>query len=233
MRQFILPLLAILLFAACQKESTTTKTEEQIATANKPTTKIKIPTTKICRQVWMDKNLDVTTYRNGDVIQKITDLTECSSLTTGAWCYYNNDPANGAIYGKLYNWYAVTDPRGLAPIGWHIPTDAEWTTLVDCLGGGEVAGGKMKSVGTIEGATGLWVAPNTGATNSSGFTGLPGGHRGSNDFLGLGQVGVWWSSTEYTAANSVFIRFLDTNNAGVGYNALGKLRGFYVRCLKD
>ena len=106
-----------------------------------------IPSITICNQVWMLKNLDVSTYRNGDPIPQVTDPTTWVGLTTGAWCYYNNDPANGAIYGKLYNWYAVNDPRGLAPTGWHVPSDAEWTELSTCLDAisptGNV-GGKMK-----------------------------------------------------------------------------------------
>jgi uncharacterized protein (TIGR02145 family) len=102
----------------------------------------------------MQSNLNVSHYRNGDVIPQVTDPTAWSSLTTGAWCYYNNDTANGTVYGKLYNWYAVNDPRGLSPQGWHVPTDAEWTNLTSCLGGESLAGGKMK-------ATTLWDSPNT------------------------------------------------------------------------
>ena len=132
----------------------------------------------ICNQVWATRNLDVTTYRNGDPIPQVTDIGQWGTLTTGAWCYYNNDPANGATYGKLYNWYAVNDPRGLAPAGWHVPSDSEWTTLTDCLGGVSIAGGEMKATGAMETGTGLWFAPNVGANNSSGFTGLPGGGRG-------------------------------------------------------
>lgn len=126
-------------------------------------------------QQWMDKNLDVTTYRNGDPIPYVTDPTVWAGLTTGAWCYYNNDPSNNATYGKLYNWYAVNDGRGLAPVGWHVPTDLEFTTLTTALGGASVAGGKMKVTGTK-----TWLSPNTGATNTSGWAGLPGGGRNSS-----------------------------------------------------
>src|SRR5436190_23369500 len=129
----------------------------------------------ICDQVWMIKNLDVSTYRNGDPIPEVTDPSQWAGLTTGAWCYYENNSANGTIYGKLYNWYAVNDPRGLAPLGWHVPSDEELTTLTSCLGGVFVAGGTMKETGTTH-----WLAPNTEATNSSGWTGLPGGYR--NEF---------------------------------------------------
>jgi uncharacterized protein (TIGR02145 family) len=115
---------------------------------------------KICNSTWMKSNLMVSKYRNGDVIPQVSDPTQWANLTTGAWCYYTNDTANGPIYGKLYNWYAVIDSRGLAPIGWHVPSDLEFTTLSNCLGGEPIAGGKMK-------ATNLWDSPNTGANNSS------------------------------------------------------------------
>src|ERR1035437_4904310 len=138
---------------------------------NPPTPPVSIPSVTICTQSWMLKNLDVSTYRNGDLIPEVTDGSAWSALTAGAWCWYNNDSAtNASTYGKLYNWYAVNDPRGLAPTGWHVPSDAEWTTLSTCLGGNAVAGGAMKETGTTH-----WTSPNTGATNSSGFTGLPGG----------------------------------------------------------
>ena len=129
------------------------------------------PTAVIGTQQWMSKNLEVVTYRNGDIIPQVTDPTAWGNLTTGAWCYYNNDPANGAIYGKLYNWYAVTDPRGLAPQGWHISTGAEWATLKDFLGGDVAANNKMMTTGSP------WNPINANATNASGFSCLPGGVR--------------------------------------------------------
>src|SRR5262245_15639657 len=95
-------------------------------------------------QQWMAKNLDVAFYRNGDPIPKVNDGTAWANLTTGAWCYYNNDSTQSKKYGKLYNWYAVNDPRGLAPAGWHIPSDSEWTTMEKSLGGSLIAGGKLK-----------------------------------------------------------------------------------------
>jgi uncharacterized protein (TIGR02145 family) len=153
---------------------------------------VNLPSVTIGTQVWTDKNLDVTSYRNGDVIPQVTDATEWAGLTTGAWCYYNNDPLNGAIYGKLYNWYAVNDPRGLAPQGWHIPTDAEWKTLSTLLGGDAVAGGKMKTKGTNS-----WTSPNTSATNESGFAGLPGGVRNHvGNFSSFGHMGFLWCATQ-------------------------------------
>lgn len=125
---------------------------------------------KIGNQVWMAENLNTSHYLNGDSIPQVQDKAEWVALTTGAWCYYQNDAENGKTYGKLYNWYAVNDPRGLAPEGWHIPTDAEWIALIDYLGGTNVAGGKMKQIGTVH-----WISPNLGATNESGFSALPGG----------------------------------------------------------
>ena len=151
-------------------------------------------------QIWSSTNLDVTTYRDGTPIPQVTDPTQWASLTTGAWCYYGNSTANGTTYGKLYNWYAVagihdTDPstpnKTLAPQGWHVPSDAEWSTLTDFLGGESVAGGKMKSTGTS-----LWQSPNTVATNESGFTGLPGGARSFIGDFDIGDFGFWWSSSE-------------------------------------
>ncbi len=188
------------------------------------------PSLTIGTQQWMDKNLDVTTYRNGDPIPYVTDLTEWAGLTTGAWCYYNNDPSNNGTYGKLYNWYAVNDPRGLAPVGWHVPTNAEWTTLTTYLGGTIVAGGKMKVTGTT-----TWLSPNTDATNTSGFSGLPGGLRYcEGGFNNVGERGYWWSSTEgETSPDLAWSRYLRYNFSNVYAQRLEKQDGFSVRCLRD
>ncbi len=185
------------------------------------------PNVTICNQVWMNKNLDVSTYRNGDPIPKVTDPTIWAGLTTGAYCYYNNDSAQyAAVYGKLYNWYAVNDPRGLAPIGWHVPSDAEWGALETCLGGSSVAGGKLKEAGTAH-----WSSPNTGAINSSGFAGLPGGRRRDyGTFDSFGGYGFWWSSTEYQPFNAWTLALYYF----AGYSSWGpnmKHFGFSVRCL--
>lgn len=187
--------------------------------------------TTICGKDWMVKNLDVSNYRNGDLIPEVIDPTVWAGLTTGAWCYYYNNSDNGTTYGKLYNWYAVNDSRGLAPAGWHVPTDAEWTTLENCLDAisptGNV-GGKMKETGTTH-----WTSPNTGATNSSGFTGLPGGLRYDvGSFFDVGCYGYWWSSTEYDASNAWF-RDLSCGRGTVGRSFFNKQNGFSVRCLRD
>ena len=178
-------------------------------------------------QEWMAENLRTATYANGDPIPNITDNAQWSGLTTDAWCNYENSASNGALYGKLYNWFTVSDPRNVCPAGWHVPTDAEWTTLTDFLGGESVAGGKMKTT------TG-WEAPNYGATNESGFSGLPGGNRDFSigTFNTFGYFGYWWSSSEYDTSfpwardliygNGIATRF---------YN--NKRLGFSVRCLRD
>ncbi|MEI6090297.1 MAG: FISUMP domain-containing protein [bacterium] len=189
----------------------------------------------ICNQVWLGCNLDVDTYRDGTPIPEVTNRDEWVKLTTGAWCYYENDPAMGAIYGKLYNWYAVNDPRGLAPEGWHIPTDAEWTELSDCLGGEKVAGGKLKSTGTNEIGDGLWSSPNEGATNESGFSGLPGGFRFGTDytiFAEMGAMGLWWSSDEVTITNA-WVRVLNAYDTYLIKSQDKKSAGYSVRCVKN
>jgi uncharacterized protein (TIGR02145 family) len=193
-------------------------------------TAVNYPSVLIGEQYWMEKNLEVTTYRNGDPIPYVTDATAWAALTTGAWCYYNNDPANGSLYGKLYNWYAVNDSRGLAPTGWHIPNDDEWTMLSYTLGGDAVAGGKMKVAGTTR-----WDFPNTGADNSSGFSGLPGGVRGTYGNYGafdyVGTDGYWWSSTEVGTEVAGY-RFVNFGMSIVIWNNDYKARGFSVRCMR-
>ena len=185
-------------------------------------------TVKIGNQTWTTKNLDVSKYRNGDEIPHVNDPLSWSRLTYGAWCYYENVDSNGTTYGKLYNLYAVLDPRGLAPVGFHIPSDKDWTTLTDYLGGKEEAGVKMKEAGTTH-----WPRPNTGATNSSGFTGLPAGYRDDNGkFSSMGVNGFWWSSTEgftYFAWN----RYPDTLYGLVGRDFGYKSYGMSIRCVAD
>jgi len=185
-------------------------------------------TVKMGNQEWMTNNLNVDTFRNGDAIpQATTDEEWEKAWEEGkpAWCYYDNDPKNGDKYGKLYNWYAVTDPRGLAPSGWHIPSDAEWTILTDNLGGKDEAGHKMKSQAG-------WDDEGNGS-NASGFSGLPGGNR---DYYGtfndVGYTGYWWSSTEDDASNAWY-RILDYDVGYVTRSNSDKTDGLSVRCLRD
>ena len=179
-------------------------------------------------QTWTTCNLNVSTYRNGDIIPEVTNPLVWAGLTTGAWCYYANTSSNGTTYGKLYNWYAVNDPRGLAPVGYHIPTETELDTLFSYLGGTSVAGGKMKSTGTS-----LWSAPNTDATNISGFTGFPGGLRefdGSFDDVTL--FGNWWSATQLSIS-SAWYSFLQYGTGVVTKVPSSKEKGYSVRLIKD
>jgi uncharacterized protein (TIGR02145 family) len=190
----------------------------------------------IGEQEWMVENLKTTRYNNGDPIPNVMDAAEWSTLTTGAWCYYNNDEANDDIYGKLYNWYAVEDPHNLCPTGWHVPSDEEWTSLTDYLGGESVAGGKMKTRGTIEAGTGLWKHPNTEATNLSGFSGLPGGYRfGSGGFDFFGEMGLWWTPTMDTIRpeRGAWGRYLTYNGGNVNRGHGPLQSGFCVRCVRD
>ena len=186
---------------------------------------IKAQEIKIGTQTWTSKNLNVSTYRNGDAIPQVQDANAWAKLTTGGWCYYENKTANGSSYGKLYNWYAVNDPRGLAPKGYHIPTDAEWTILTDYLGGDTIAGTKMKS-------TSGW-DNNGNGTNTSGFAGLPGGYRYYNgDFNPIGARGFWWSSSEDDTIYA-WSSVLNGNYGNVPRNYHFKQDGCSVRCLRD
>jgi len=185
------------------------------------------PVIEIGNQCWTKENLKTTKYSDGSLIPNITVDATWANLNTPAWCNYNNSPTNDAIYGKLYNWYSVADPRNICPAGWHVPSDTEWTTLTDYLGGESVAGGKMKTIS-------YWNAPNTGATNESGFSGLPGGFRSfTNGTFGLvGNSSFWWSSS-VSFSTSVWTRSLGNTNDNVGRNNYNMRDGLSVRCLRD
>jgi uncharacterized protein (TIGR02145 family) len=186
-------------------------------------------TVTIGTQEWMAENLTSGIYRNGEAI--VTGLTDAEwsaagTNSLGAWSYLGNNTANDCPLGKLYNWYACTDARQLCPQGWHIPTDAEWHQLTTFLGSSALAGGRMKT-------TALWNAPNAGATNSSGFSGLPGSFRYSSGSYDIaGNVGYWWSSTSATI-DAAWIRSLVFNNDDVNRDDLNKRSGFSVRCVHD
>ena len=180
-------------------------------------------------QVWMAENLRVTHYRNGDAIANVTDAGTWTGLSTGAYCWYDNDQAANEKYGVLYNWYVIDDSRGLCPEGWHVPTHSEWTALTTYLGGTSVAGGKMKATSD------LWWSPNTNATNTSSFSALPGGDRSSSigNFKGVNDYGVWWSSTEESSDDYAWYRALGYDFGHVFENNLDKQQGISVRCLRD
>jgi uncharacterized protein (TIGR02145 family) len=185
-------------------------------------------TVTIDAQVWLVENLKVTHFRNGDPIPWIPDNPEWEGLTTSAYCDYDNTAANFTVYGRLYNWFAIDDARNIAPEGWHVSTDAEWTALTDNLGGSAIAGGKLKEAGITH-----WLDPNSGATNETGFSGLPGGHReygGLYDYMNWG--GGWWTSTSDNP-NDAWIRYLDYGAFDVWSYLEDKRYGRSVRCLKD
>jgi uncharacterized protein (TIGR02145 family) len=181
---------------------------------------------KIGNQVWMAENLKTTKYNDGTDIPFVASGWD--ALTTPGYCWFDNDePANGKTYGAIYNWHTVNTGK-LCPSGWHVPTNAEWTSLSTYLGGESVAGGKLKKDGTL-----LWNPPNTGATNETGFTADPGGFRNTaGAFLNLGNYGYWWSSTEYSGTEAYY-RSMAYDNGNVNRADHQKTVGFSVRCLKD
>jgi uncharacterized protein (TIGR02145 family) len=195
-------------------------------------------TVTIGKQVWMTKNLNVDKFRNGGPIPEAKTEEEWKAAEKNkqpAWCYYDYNPTYGEKYGKLYNWYAVNDLRGLAPEGWKIPSDKDWTSLTDFLGGESVSGKKMKS-------TEFW-AVNKGesgnGTNESSFLGLPGSFCVGGSFVNMenlnaniGKCGYWWTSTELSPDAALY-RKLDYSNGSVLRNSSYKENGFSVRCLKD
>jgi uncharacterized protein (TIGR02145 family) len=186
-------------------------------------------TVNIGKQEWVSKDLNVSHFRNGDLIPEAEDASawmKADWKKTPAWCYYNGDASYGKVYGKLYNWYAVIDPRGLAPKGWHIPTDLEWKTMSIYLGGDSAAGTKMKY-------TKDWDSTGNG-TNESGFRGMPCGARnGDASFAGIGKYVDWWS---YSKTDTVAIPSLGYNDGIIDITYGGDdwgACGFSVRCLKD
>jgi uncharacterized protein (TIGR02145 family) len=189
-------------------------------------------TIKIGDQWWMAENLKVTHYRNGEAIPNVTDDEEWENLSTGAFCSFDDADSNIAIYGLLYNQFAVADSQNIAPAGWHVPSDGEWQTLVEYLGGENVAGGKMKATGTIQGGDGLWQETNEGATNESGFSALPGGFRYAENGYGYGGKGFlayFWSVTGNCSR-----RLFESNSCCYdGPHGGMSQNGYSVRCVRD
>jgi uncharacterized protein (TIGR02145 family) len=187
-------------------------------------------TVTIDTQVWMKENLKVSHYNNGDVIPLVTDSLLWGSLGGGAYCYYKNDPITySSTYGKLYNFYTGLDSRKLCPAGWHVPTNDEWLALATYLGGyyDYSTGGKMKETGTTH-----WAPPNDGATNSSGFTGLPGGfRRGDASFGWNGTNGLWWSSTPYSCGGWDWV--LTNYDATISTFGMPSNSGYSIRCISN
>lgn len=177
--------------------------------------------------VWMAENLRTTRYANGNLIGEVTDNSAWTGLSAGAWCRYNNNPVFEVPYGKLYNRFAVTDPRNVCPTGWHVPSDAEWTTLTDAFGGLTLAGNALKSLF-------LWSSLNGSTTNASGFSAVPGGNRLYNfgDFDALGNTALYWSATDFSATSG-WGRSMDGQSFGVTRTSYGNRNGLSVRCVQD
>lgn len=173
--------------------------------------------------IWSTQNLDVTTYRNGDTIPEVKDPIEWSKLTTGAWCFLNNESDNGNCYGKLYNWYAINDPRGLAPEGYHIPTENEWNALIRSQGDVKVANEKMRSISG-------WTS-NIG-TNTSGFNALPASYRSTDGtFYISGYFAGWWSVTQNK--NKAILYGIGWDLKTIDSEYIDKQFGCSVRCVKN
>lgn len=205
------------------------KKEEVVVIEPEPTTVTDIdgnvyPIIKIGSQTWTTLNLKTTRYNDGVAIPTGLDDAAWTLGAADAYAIYDNDPANNVDYGKLYNWNAVNTGK-LAPKGWHIPTRTEWAALTNYLGAS--GGGKMKSTST------LWSAPNTGATNSSGFSGLPAGYRGTTGgYSTIGNTGYWWASSERNSTQGDYLK-LDRNLDAALANGATKQFGYSVRCVKD
>lgn len=183
---------------------------------------------------WFTENLRTNHYQNGDPIDNVTDNTDWSNVTTGAFSWYSNDYNNyGRIYGALYNWYSVSDSRGICPVGWRVPTDSEWTSLTDFIGGSSVAGGKLKSLRTVPEEHPRWESPNEGATDEFGFSALPGGYRYvAGNFYDIGSYANWWASTESSSSNAWFWS-ITSNSTDLTRSSTYKQNGYSVRCITD
>jgi len=189
---------------------------------------------QIGSQAWLGQNLKTTRYNDGTPIPLQTAATVWDTLSTHAYCWYDNNINNKEPYGALYNWH-VTNASGNGgknpcPVGWHVPDDDEWTALTDFLGGASTAAGKLKETGTAH-----WNPPNTGATNETGFTALPGGFRGTAAlFVQMGDQGNWWSADGHpTYGSSAYYRSMSFSSAGVYRSIMGKTLGMSIRCIQD
>jgi len=185
-------------------------------------------TVTIGSQVWMVENLKVTKFNDGTVIPYVTNHLEWSDLESAGYCFYDNDLSNKNTYGALYNGYAVSNGK-LCPTGWHVPTNKEWIILTDYLGGENIAGGKLKEIGTK-----YWSSPNEGASNETGFTALPGGYRGTDNINSrqMKTDGFWWSSSN-VGYNGAYYRQMRSTAKYVFGEGGDKATGKSVRCIKD
>jgi uncharacterized protein (TIGR02145 family) len=217
MQYFFFIILCSLLLSSCSDDGTS-------PSANNPEDTIE--TITIGNQIWMAKNLDVAIFQNGDTIPEAKTPEEwikAGETKTPTWCYYDFNKENGKIYGKLYNWYVVNDPRKIAPNGFHVPSEQEWNILINSLGQ-DSAGTKLKS-------TNNWVGNNSGL-NSSGFNGLPGGYVNSGSFNRIGEISYYWSSTGFDPNTAMRI-YLSYNSPRVLMSNYFNYNGCSIRCIKD
>jgi uncharacterized protein (TIGR02145 family) len=232
---WIFPLLItgflIISIAGCKKDETSPEPKPEPIPLVQKFTDIDgnvYDTVHIGTQIWLKQNLKVTRYRNGDTILNVRDNTEWQYKITGACCDYNNNATYSSTYGKIYNFYAIIDSRNIAPYGWHVPSDAEWMTLINYLGGDNIAADKLKETGSAH-----WTAPNTGASNESGFTALPGGNRNYNGgFADIENFGYWWSAT-LRYSYSAWFQGIYCGSATVHRDAYPMSGGLSIRCIKD
>ena len=230
--------LSLLLLISCKKSDSTKDPTPSSTTVTDVDGNV-YHTVQIGSQTWMLENLKTTKYRNGDPIPTVTDDAIWKTLTTGAHCNYNNDAATASKYGKIYNWYAVNDSRNIAPTGWHVASDLEWSTLESFAAANLGTSGSVPKIlatktdwasSTSAGAIGNDLTKN----NSSGFSGLPGGSRFGLDgsYYAVGNLGTWWSSSVYDAING-WGRGLYYDYNTVDRSYIGKKTGCSVRCIKD
>jgi uncharacterized protein (TIGR02145 family) len=185
-------------------------------------------TVTIGTQVWMAENLRTTKYRDGTPIRNVSDNGSWFGINYyGAYCDYNNDQDKGQSYGHLYNWYAASDSRNIAPEGWHVPSDDDFLILANYLGGINNAGGKLKEAGYAH-----WLSPNSGATNETGFNAIPGGARNPAGFILMGEKSGWWTTSESNEGEA-YIRYVAYYNPALTSKILSKLFGNSIRCVKD
>ena len=220
----ILGLFVLLMFGCKKKERSPNKASGTLTDINGNI----YHTVTIGTQVWTVENLKTTKFRNGDSVPNVTGVSQWSFSTTNGWCYYDNNKDNASIYGRLYNWFAITDSRNIAPSGWHVPTDTDWQKLIDYIGGKETAGGKLKETDTIH-----WESPNRNATNAYGFTALPGGGRTDyGNFNAIRTAGGWWSSTAYDSTGAWQWSIYNSGGYGTRY-PVAKCAGLSVRLVMD
>ncbi len=245
MKKTIYLLASVILLLSCKKESSnpssnqSTNTTSSTAKYGNGVTDLdgyKYKTIIIGNQEWMGENLKVSKYEDGTVIPNVTDNTQWSKLTSGAWCYNNNNITNNLKFGKLYNWYAVSPTtngnKNVCPTGWHVPTDNEWSIMTDFLGGEAKAGGKLRDAGESS-----WNSSSTSNTNPYLFSALPGGAREPDgNFISIGNYGSWWSNTDNTQLYfniTSWTRSMEGSGDDILRLYSVKGTGLSIRCIKD